>query len=206
MAAQPPAPTAQGSFIALAQDVRKEPLGTDSGGEFSAGRSASRGWKPKSKVPRSVLLAVAYIQNMRNKDRGFEIAEPQVRGFTTIGIFLFFGATMASLAAITLLWRGTALDGVWALNPTAYRELTPLGGPVGIIFLLLGATLVVAGVGWFRHRLWGWRLAIAIIATQVLGDFVNCVRGDFLRGGIGAIIAGGLLLFLLRSKVRAAFF
>jgi len=56
-----------------------------------------------------------------------------------------------------------------------------------------------------RHRLWGWRLAIAIIATQVLGDVVNCVRGDFLRGGIGVIIAGGLLLFLLRSKIRAAF-
>ncbi len=142
---------------------------------------------------------------MRDKDRtGFDIVYAKTRGFTAIGIFLFFGATMASLAAITLLWRGTALDGVWALNP-AYKELTPLGGSVGILFMLLGATLTVAGVGWFRHRLWGWRLAIAIIATQVLGDVVNYVRGDFLRGGIGVIIAGGLLLFLLRSKIRAAF-
>jgi hypothetical protein len=143
---------------------------------------------------------------MRDKGRtGFDMVEPKTRGFTAIGIFLFFGATMASLAAITLLWRGTALDGVWALNPTAYKELTRLGGSVGILFLLLGAALTVAGVGWFRHRLWGWRLAIAIIATQVLGDVVNCVRGDFLRGGVGVIIAGGLLLFLLRSKMRAAF-
>ena len=149
---------------------------------------------------------MAYIQNLRDNDRtGFDTVEPKTGGFTAIGIFLFFGATMANLAAITLLWRGTALDGVWALNGTAYKELTPLGGSVGILFLLLGATLAVAGVGWFRHRLWGWRLAIAIIATQVLGDFVNCVRGDFLRGGIGAIVAGGLLLFLLRSKIRAAF-
>jgi hypothetical protein len=143
---------------------------------------------------------------MRDKDRtGCDIVEAKTREFTAIGIFLFFGATMASLAAITLLWRGTALDGVWALNPTAYKELTRLGGSVGILFLLLGAALTVAGVGWSRHRLWGWRLAIAIIATQVLGDVVNCVRGDFLRGGIGVIIAGGLLLFLLRSKIRAAF-
>ena len=50
------------------------------------------------------------------------------------------------------------------------------------------------------HRLWGWRLAIAIIATQVLGDVVNCVRGDLLRGGTGVIIAGGLLLFSLAIK------
>jgi hypothetical protein len=143
---------------------------------------------------------------MRDKDRtGFDMVEPKTRGFTAMGIFLFFGATMASLAAITLLWRGTALDGVWALNPTAYKKLTPLGGSVGILFLLLGATLTMAGIGWFRHRLWGWRLAIAIIATQVLGDVVNFFRGDFLRGGIGIIIVGGLLLFLLRPKTRAAF-
>jgi hypothetical protein len=52
------------------------------------------------------LLAVAYIQNMRDKDRtGFDIVEAKTRGFTAIGIFLFFGATMASLAAITLLWK-----------------------------------------------------------------------------------------------------
>ena len=94
--------------------------------------------------------------------------EPKTRGFTAIGIFLFFGATMASLAAITLLRRGTALDGVWVLNPIAYKELTSLGGSVGILFLLLGATLTMAGIVWFRDRLWAWRLAIAIIATQVL--------------------------------------
>ena len=126
-------------------------------------------------------------------------------GFTAVGVFLFFGAIMASLAATTLLWRGTALDRLWDLNPTAYRQLAPLGSKVGILFLLLGAALTTAGVGWFRRRLWGWRLAVAIIATQVLGDFINCIRGDLLRGGIGVLIAGALLLFLLRPQIRAAF-
>ena len=28
-------------------------------------------------------------------------------GFTAMGVFLFFGAVMATLAATTLLWRGT---------------------------------------------------------------------------------------------------
>ena len=80
-----------------------------------------------------------------------------------------------------------------------------MGNTVGIFFLLLGAALTTAGIGWFRRRLWGWRLAVVIIATQVLGDVVNCVRGDLLRGGTGFIIAGALLLFLLRPKFRAAF-
>ncbi len=87
----------------------------------------------------------------------------------------------------------------------AYRQLAPLGGTVGILFVLLGAALTAAGIGWFRRRFWGWRLAVAIIAVQVLGDVVNCLRGDWLRGGTGVIIAGALLLFLLQPRIRATF-
>jgi len=151
---------------------------------------------------------VAYIQQMRDNDHtcaDLAIGPKTPRGFTAIGIFLFFGAIMASLAATTLLWRGTALDHLWALNPIAYKQFAPLGGTVGILFLLLGAALTLAGIGWFRRRLWGWRLAVVIIATQVLGDVVNCVRGDLLRGGTGVIIAGALLLFLLQPRIRVTF-
>ena len=122
-----------------------------------------------------------------------------------IGIFLFFGAVMAGLAAITLLSPGTPLDELWVLNPIAYKRLAPLGRTVGILFLLLGAALATAGVGWFRRRLWGWRLAVVIIAIQVVGDVVACIRGDFLSGGIGVVIAGALLLFLLQPRIRTKF-
>jgi hypothetical protein len=150
---------------------------------------------------------LAYIEQMCGDDpRGLDLAfRVKPAGFMAMGIFLIFGATMASLAAITLLWRGTGLDHIWALNPTAHAQLAPLGGTVGGLFLLLGAALATAGIGWFRRRLWGWRLATAIIATQVLGDAVNCVRGDWLRGGTGVVIAGALFLFLLRPKIRAVF-
>jgi hypothetical protein len=145
------------------------------------------------------LPALAYIQQMR------DVGGPKARGFTSIGVFLFFGAIMASLAATTLLWRGTALDRLWALNPSAYKQLAPLGSTVGVLFLLLSATLTTAGLGWFRRRRWGWRLAVIIIAMQVLGDVVNCFRGDWLRGGTGVIIAGALLLFLLLPRIRVTF-
>jgi hypothetical protein len=126
-------------------------------------------------------------------------------GFNAIGIFLFFGAVMAGLAAITLLWRGTPLDRLWVLNQMAYNRLVPMGRTVGILFLLLSVALAMAGIGWFRRRAWGWRLAVGIIATQVVGDLVNCVRGDLLRGATGVIVAGALLLFLWRPKVRDSF-
>lgn len=125
--------------------------------------------------------------------------------FTAIGVFLMFGAVMAGLAGTTLLWRGTLLDRTWTLNPTAYQQLSRLGSKIGILFLLLSSALLVSGIGWFRRRRWGWRLAVAIIATQILGDIINLVRGDWLRGGIGVVIAGALLLYLLTPRLRAEF-
>lgn len=124
---------------------------------------------------------------------------------TAMGVFLFFGASMAALAGTTLLWRGTALDRVWTLNPRAYRELAPLGWIVGIPFLLLSATLFAASVGWFRRRLWGWRLAVGLIAAQVVGNVVNLFLGRIAEGLTGFVIAAALLVYLLRRHVKSFF-
>jgi hypothetical protein len=124
---------------------------------------------------------------------------------TAMGIFLLFGSLMACVAGTALVWRGTVLDRLWELNPRAYKELAPLGKVVGVPFVLLGVTLAVAGVGWFRHRVWGWRLAVAIIAAEILGNLVNAFRGRVVEGAVGVTIAGGLFLYLLRPTVRAVF-
>lgn len=124
---------------------------------------------------------------------------------TAIGVFLLFGAVMASLAGTTLTWPGTYLDRMWTLNQRAYDQLAPLGRVVGIPFLLLAVVLAFAGVGWLKFRVWGWRLAVAIIAIQVSGDLVNAFMGDVVRGGIGLVIAGAILVYLLRPAVRAVF-
>ncbi|MGB2601956.1 MAG: hypothetical protein WBC78_00065 [Candidatus Sulfotelmatobacter sp.] len=112
---------------------------------------------------------------------------------------------MASLAGATLIWRGTFLERIWILNPGAYRQLAPFGRTIGILFLMLGAILALAAAGWLRRRLWGWRLAVLIIATQVLGDLVSAFRGDIVRGGVGVAIAGALLFYLWRPHIRSRF-
>ena len=145
------------------------------------------------------------VQGRYPRERSAIVHDHPSRALTVIGIFLFFGAVMASLAGITLIWRGTILERMWTLNPSAYKHLAPFGGAAGILFLLVGASLAVAGAGWFKRRLWGWKLAVAIIATQVVGDLVNVMRGDVVRGAIGFAIACALLFYLLRSEVRAAF-
>ncbi len=124
------------------------------------------------------------------------------RGMTAIGIFLLFGTVMAFLAGTTLVWRGTFLDRMWALNPRAYDELAPLGKPAGFLFLSLAVALILAGTGWLKRRQWGWRLAVAIIGTEVLGNFVNVFFGRVVQGLVGVTIAGALLLYITRPYVR----
>jgi len=133
------------------------------------------------------------------------MAESPTKGLAAVGIFLLFGASMASLAGITLALPGTKLDHIWALNPAAHRQLAPLGRTVGILFLALAAVLLLAAVAWRRRRRWGWRLTVLIIAVQALGDAINLARGDLLRGGVGAVVAGCLLVYLLSPGVRRAF-
>ena len=126
-------------------------------------------------------------------------------GLAAVGVFLFFGSLMAFLAGTTLVWKGTPLDRIWRLNPLAYQHLAPFARLIGIPFLTLSALLALAAIGWFKRRLWAWRLAVAIIATQVLGDAVNLFLGHFLEGATGVLFAGALLFYLLRPNIRAAF-
>jgi hypothetical protein len=126
-------------------------------------------------------------------------------GLTAMAVFLVFGATMATLAGITLLFPGSFLDPIWRLNPEAGEQLRQLGRGISIAFLGLGAAMVAAAIGWIKRRFWGWALAVIIIASQVLGDLVNALRGEFLKGAVGVVIAAALLAYLIRPVTRGAF-
>jgi uncharacterized membrane protein (DUF2068 family) len=112
---------------------------------------------------------------------------------------------MATLAGTTLVWRGTVLDRMWALNAPAYAQLAPLGGTIGIPFLLFSVILLITAMGWLRRRRWGWYMGVAIIVIQFVGDLMNLFLGQLVRGGVGVIIAGLLLIYMLRPRMRAAF-
>lgn len=123
----------------------------------------------------------------------------------SIGIFMVFASSMAALAGTILIWPGTPLDRLWQLNKTAHAELRKAGTYLGPLFWALGILLIGTATGWFRQRMWAFRLTVAIICTQLVGDLVNLVRGDLVRGGIGILVAGALLFYLLRSRIRTIF-
>jgi len=127
------------------------------------------------------------------------------RGMTAIGVFFLFGAAMAIIAGITLMRPGTALDHMWSLNPRAYRDLAPFGKSVGVLFLFLAISLLLAGLGWLKRQLWGWRLSVVIVGIQVLGNLAGIFLGRAVEGVVGFTIAGALLLYMVRPEVSGSF-
>lgn len=130
---------------------------------------------------------------------------PRPVGFLPLGVFFFLGSVMAAYAAITLLKPGTFLDRGWALNRTAHTELASLGKMVAAPFGVLAVVLSLAGVGWLRRRYWGWLLSVSLIAANLAGNVAHLALGDWLRSGVGVVIAGLLLAYMIRPGVRTYF-
>lgn len=97
------------------------------------------------------------------------------------------------------------LDKIWALNKPAYAVLSPIAVVVGPLFLVLSVIMVSITMGWLRRKLWAWWLALIVLGTQIIGDIVNLVRGDLLRGIAGVVIASALLFLLAQREVRDQF-
>ena len=80
-----------------------------------------------------------------------------------------------------------------------------LGRGAVLLFAVLSAFLGLAAVGWFRRKYRGWILGVTIIAINATGDLINSVMGEWLKGAVGVVIAGLLLIYITRAGVRNYF-
>ncbi len=126
-------------------------------------------------------------------------------GLTLLTAFFIFGALMAFLAFLGLLLTGGFLEPIWRVNPDAYRALTDLGAWGMLLMAAVAIACALAAIGLWIQAQWGRRLAIGILAINLLGDVMNAVtRGD-LRTLIGIPIGGAMIYYLLKSRTRAQF-
>jgi uncharacterized membrane protein (DUF2068 family) len=117
-------------------------------------------------------------------------------------LFFAFGATMCLLTIALLLFPGTAFDSLWRLNPDAHSAFQSIGGWSIAIMFLVGSTCLIAAIGLWRGAVWGSRLAIIVLAVNLVGDLSNTLfRYDF-RALIGLPIAAAMILYLVRSERR----
>jgi hypothetical protein len=131
-------------------------------------------------------------------------AKPPV-GVYLLAAFFCFGAAMCSLTLFLLLFPGTALDAAWRLKPSAQTELTSVRSITIPLMLVVGAACVAAAVGLSKCAEWGRRVAIAVLAVNLIGDCSNAVlRADW-RTLLGLPIGALMILYLMSRRVRRCF-
>jgi len=126
-------------------------------------------------------------------------------GLTLLTAFFVFGALMAFLAFLGLLPSGGFLEPIWRLNPDAHRALAELGAWGVLLMASVAIACALAAIGLSIQAQWGRRLAVAILAINVLGDVMNAVTRGELRTLIGIPIGGAMIFYLLRARTRAQF-
>ena len=127
------------------------------------------------------------------------------RGVTALSIFFLAGALISFIAGASLLFPSSFIEPMWRANPRAHQHLSEVGlwGPV--LMLAVSVSCAMAAIGLWRRAAWGQKLAVGLIAINLIGDVANTVMGTEPRAIVGVPIAVAILVYLLSKKVRDAF-
>ncbi len=109
---------------------------------------------------------------------------------------------MCLLAIVLLVFPGTKLDSLWNLNPDARVAFQSLGSWAVLLMLTVGTGCALAAIGLWYGKLWGIRLALAILFINMIGDLVNVVIRHDYRSLIGVPIAGAMIFYLVHFSTR----
>jgi hypothetical protein len=126
-------------------------------------------------------------------------------GVTALSIFFLLGSIICFIASLSLAFPNSFLEPMWRINPHGHRGLVTLGSWAMLLLSIVGVFCVAAAVGLWRGHRWGRRIAIALIAMNLVGDVINALLGTEPRAVIGIPIALALLLYLISKRVTRFF-
>ena len=121
-------------------------------------------------------------------------------GMKVLVAFFAFGATACAVTVAALLTPGGGLEMVWRLNPEAQLGFQKIGTPLSVLLMLVvGTACGWAAVGLARKKKWGRRLAIGILAVNLVGDSVSAMLRHDPRTLIGLPIGGAMIAYLWKG-------
>ena len=123
-------------------------------------------------------------------------------GRVLLAIFFATGALICLVTMLALAVPGSFLESIWQLKPEARVEFLDIGRGASIALMaLMGVACGSAAVGLARNAEWGRRLAIAVLAVNLIGDSLNALLRHDPKTLIGLPI-GGLMIWYLVSARR----
>ena len=114
--------------------------------------------------------------------------------------FFVFGTCMCLLTVVLLVVPGTRLDALWRVNPEAQAAFAAHRFLAIALMVVVGAACASAAAGLAKRAEWGRRLAIAIVAINLIGDLAGAVVRRDPRPLIGLPIAGAMIVLLGRLR------
>jgi len=114
--------------------------------------------------------------------------------------FFAFGTCMCLLTIVLLAFPGSALDALWRVNAEAQSAFAAHRAGAMLLMALVAAACAAAAIGLARRAAWGRRLAIAVLAVNLLGDLGGAMVRHDPRTLIGLPI-GGAMIWLLWKKL-----
>ena len=109
---------------------------------------------------------------------------------------------MCLLTVVLLVFPGTKLDWLWNLNPEARVAFRSLGSGSILLMAAVGTGCALTAIGLWYGKLWGTRLALAILFVNIIGDLVNVLMRHDYRSLVGLPIAGAMIFYLTWSTSR----
>ena|SRR5436190_23404189 len=126
-------------------------------------------------------------------------------GVPALAAFFGFGACMSLLACIGLLFPGGALEPMWQINVQAHETFLRMGPWAIALMGTVSIACALCAAGLWSRSFWGYRLALAILTVNLIGDAGSALLREDPRTLIGLPIGGLLIAYLLRPQIKGLF-
>lgn len=127
------------------------------------------------------------------------------RGITALSVFFLAGALISLAASATLLFPGSFIEPMWRVNPRAHKHPSDLGWWSSVLLFAVSVSCALAAIGLWRRAAWGYKIAVGLIAINLVADVANTLMGTEPRAIVGVPIALAILIYLFSKKVRDSF-
>ena len=124
--------------------------------------------------------------------------KPRSIGTILLVIFFAAGALICLVTMLALAFPGGFLEPIWRLKPNAQVQFQQIGNGSIALMAVVGAACGLAAIGLAKNAEWGRRLAIGILAVNLIGDTLNAILRHDPRTLIGLPIGGLMILYLMK--------
>src|SRR5216117_1202983 len=122
-------------------------------------------------------------------------------GRVLLAIFFAAGAFICLVTMLALAFPGSFLESIWQLKPEARVQFLQIGRGASIaVMAVVGVACGSAAIGLARNAEWGRRLAIAVLAVNLIGDSLNAWLRHDPKTLIGLPISGLMIWYLSRAR------